>query len=137
MCITASVGKGGVNQRADAKVVQALLNENLYRLNPSVPLAVDGVPGPHTRNVIGEFKRQIVSVAHRDCLVSPGGPTLRELGAGVRPGLTADKLQAIMTNASVANASRFLTPLTTLLAANQIDTSLRIAHFLAQIGHES
>lgn len=137
MCITGSVGKGGVNQRADAKVVQALLNENLYRLNPGSPLAVDGVPGTQTQNVIGEFQRQILNVAQPDCLVSPGGPTLRELGAGVRPGLTADKLQAIMTNASVANASRFLAPLTTLLAANQIDTSLRIAHFLAQIGHES
>ena len=137
MCITASVGKGGVNQRADAKVVQALLNENLYRMDPSLSLVVDGAVGNHALEVIGEFQKRILHVAQPDCLVSPGGPTLRELSAGVRPGLTADKVQAIMTNASSEVASRFLPALKTLLAANQIDTSLRIAHFLAQIGHES
>ncbi len=45
MCITNSVGQGGANNRADSKIVQALLNENLSRLKPFPPLTVDGNPG--------------------------------------------------------------------------------------------
>jgi predicted chitinase len=39
MCIANSVGEGGANNRAESKVVQAFLNENLGRLIPCAPLS--------------------------------------------------------------------------------------------------
>ena len=51
--------------------------------------------------------------------------------------LTIDKLRAIMTNATEAQSDRYFQPLVRMMAANQINTGLRMAHFLAQLGHES
>ena len=59
MCISKSVGLGGANKRADSKVVQALLNENLGRLKPFPPIIVDGNPGKQTIDMISEFQRRV------------------------------------------------------------------------------
>lgn len=136
MCITASVGQGGINHRADAKVIQALLNENLGRLIPYAPLDIDGVPGNHTRAMIGEFQKRVMKITPTS-KVEPNSPTLRELRAGMSAGLTIDKLRAIMTNASLHQAERFFNFLVVNMALSQILPGLRMAHFLAQLGHES
>jgi hypothetical protein len=130
MCIVHPVGKGGANSRTDSKVVQALLNENLGRLladrfnldpkdyrlaflerspamSPISRLAIDGSMGRLTLELIGEFQTRVLHQAPSDCRVDPGGATLRELRAGMRLGLTIDKLRAIMTNATQAQAARF------------------------------
>lgn len=104
---------------------------------PYAPLNIDGVPGETTRDMIGEFQRRVLKVAKPDQKVSPGGATLRELRAGMSAGLTIDKLQAIMTEATRTQAERYFQPLVTLMVANQINTDRRVAHFLAQVGHES
>ncbi|MGQ9865280.1 MAG: glycoside hydrolase family 19 protein [Pseudanabaenaceae cyanobacterium] len=51
--------------------------------------------------------------------------------------LTQDQLQAIAPATPAARLAQFLPPLNRTLREYQIDTPLRIAHFLAQIAHES
>ena len=137
MCIAKSVGQGGDNNRADSKVVQALLNENLYRLKPFAPLIVDGNPGARTMEMIAEFQSRVFPQTAGTGHVDPASPTLRELRSGMTAGLTIGKLQAIMTTASQADITRYFQPLAVNMSTSQINTPLRMAHFLAQVGHES
>ena len=137
MCILHSVGLKGTNNLADVRVVQALLNENVGRLTPFSPLVIDGRAGLQTRNMIREFQSRVMKKDNPDSRVDPNGSTLRELRAGLSAGLTQNKLLGIMTFATKARVDLFLPPLLTKMLANQINSSLRIAHFLAQLGHES
>jgi putative chitinase len=113
------------------------LNENLGRLIPLRPLTIDGRIGPQTLAMIGEFQRRVLQIAHPDQKVDPNGRTLRALRTGMTCGLTRDKLRGIMTSATDAQINRYYQPLVTMMAANQINSPLRSAHFLAQVGHES
>lgn len=51
--------------------------------------------------------------------------------------ITLQQLQAIMPNAGSAKASLFIGPLNATMAEFEINTPLRKAAFLAQVGHES
>jgi putative chitinase len=126
-----------MNNSTDVRMVQVLLNENLGRLIPYAPLTIDGNIGTHTTDMIKEFQRRVLNTANPDGKVDPGGGTLRELRAGMSAGLTADKLQGIMSNADGARINRYYQPLITMMGNSQINTPLRMAHFLAQLGHES
>jgi putative chitinase len=137
MCITHSVGLKAINNPTDVKMIQVLLNENLGRLIPCRPLVIDGHIGSDTLNMLAEFQKRVLRMPKPDEKVDPGGRTLRELHAGVTSQLTEEKLRAIMPNASSASIMRYFQPLTALMSSNQINTPLRQAHFLAQIGHES
>jgi putative chitinase len=137
MCISHSVGVRGVNNGIDVKLVQILLNENLGRLIPFAPLAIDGRIGKNTLDMIAEFQRRVLRTPKPDGKVDPGGGTLRELRAGMTAQLTPDKLQGIMLHANAALINRYFQPLVTMMANNQVNTPMRMAHFLAQIGHES
>ena len=83
--ITKSVGKGGVNQPADVKTVQELINENLTRLPAARRLDADGRLGPLTVAAIEEFQRKVVGLPHPDGRVDPGGRTWTALTQGVKP----------------------------------------------------
>ncbi len=137
MCISHSVGKHATNSWADVKMIQILLNENLGRLIPYAPLGIDGHIGQHTTDMISEFQRRVMGNSKPDGKVDPGGGTLRELRNGMSPGLTEDKLRGIMLYADDVRINRYYQALVTQMAASQINTPLRIAHFLAQVGHES
>lgn len=51
--------------------------------------------------------------------------------------LTKTLLMAAVTGCSSAEADKYLGPINATLARYNINTALRVAHFLAQIGHES
>src|SRR3954452_5712540 len=79
---TASVGKGGVNRPDDVKVVQTLLNQNITRLAPLLPVPVSGTCDAQTILTIEEFQRRVMHVTEPDGRVDPGGRTISELGGG-------------------------------------------------------
>lgn len=80
VAITGSVGRGGLNLPADARLVQQLLNEAGARDGGGAPLMVDGVVGPKTLAAILDYqRRRRLPVA--DGRVDPGGATFRSLVA--------------------------------------------------------
>ena len=140
MCITASVGAGGKNAQADSVIIQVLLNLNRPAALP--PIAVDGAVGPGTAAAIKEFQARVMGQAAPDGRVDPGGGTLKALQASLPPfdpatSLTAPVLKGIMPTAMDARISLYLPGLLAGMARRHIDTPLRQAHFLAQLGHES
>ncbi|MGZ8218147.1 glycoside hydrolase family 19 protein [Methylomagnum sp.] len=137
MCITKSVGAGGVNSADDVKTIQVLLNLNLDKTGPIDRLATDGAIGPNTINAIKEFQGRVVQMANPDGRVDPNGGTLRKMREGIPAGLAADTLLGIMVHSTAANIAKYLQPLIQQMAVNEINTPLRQAHFLAQVGHES
>jgi putative chitinase len=137
MCIARSVGRGGVNEAADVKTIQVLLNLNQPRLGPLAPLAVDGAIGEHTIEAIETFQASEVVMAAPSGVVDPQSPTLKALAAGMPPGLSAEKIQGIMIHAAASTVATFADRLIAKMAARGIDVPLRQSHFLAQVGHES
>lgn len=137
MCISGAVGRNAPNGRDDVKTVQILLNLNLERLVPLAPLDEDGRIGDLTVAAIREFQRRVMGFPAPDGRVDPGGATLRELRAGAPAAFGEEALQGIMIHATPGHVTRYGAPLRTKLAEYRIDTPLRVAHFLAQVAHES
>lgn len=95
--IKRSVGRGGVNQAADVRLIQRLLNH--YKIpGVTVLLDVDGVAGPKTYKRITLFQKKIVKMAHPDGRIDPNGRTFKKLTA-VRPGAKSAKLFSFSTKA--------------------------------------
>ncbi|SMF95233.1 putative chitinase [Methylomagnum ishizawai] len=137
MCIKKSVGNGGANESSDVKTIQLLLNINIAKLAPITRLVVDGGIGQKTIAAIEAFQSQVMGLTRPDGRVDPDGGTLAGLRAGLTGGLSADALQGIMIHAAAAHIDKYAQPLADEMARNRIDTPLRQAHFLAQVGHES
>ena len=136
MGIAQSVGEGGINNRNDAVVVQTLLNYG--RPPPLPPIAVDGSVGKGTKDAIREFQTRVLKSAKPDGRVDPGGTTLTELRKAIPKGpIDAVKLRGVLPGATPAKISLYLAPLLKGMTARAINTNLRQAHFLAQLGHES
>jgi putative chitinase len=51
--------------------------------------------------------------------------------------ITLAQLAAIIPNATTGNRAKYLDAINDTMAAYDIDTELRVAHYLAQIGHET
>jgi putative chitinase len=137
MCIHETVGRGGMNERDDVRTVQLLLNVNLARWAGTQPLDVDGRAGNQTATAIETFQRRNVPEADPTGRVDPRSPTLKALADALPAELTTATLRGIMIHAEPGRVATFVEPLATKMAAHGIDTPLRRAHFLAQIGHES
>jgi putative chitinase len=136
MCITASVGRDCKNGKSDVQTVQILINMNIGKLAPLRELDEDGVCGNATLTAIETFQRTVAGIAQPDCKVDPGGRTLKKLAEGI-PSFCYKVLNGIFINADDSLITRYCDALSEKMAAYAIDTPLRMAHFLAQVGHES
>ncbi|MBC8166406.1 MAG: chitinase [Bryobacteraceae bacterium] len=138
MCIKASVGQNGKNLSEDVKTVQLLLNLNSAAILPQPPpLNITGKMDEPTLSAIAQFQRDIVGAPVPDSRVDPGGATLLALQNGMPADFSQDKVAGIMINATADRVRRYYTFLVSQMKDNGIDTPLRMAHFLAQLGHES
>jgi putative chitinase len=135
MCIVDSVGQGCANTPADVRTVQILLNLNHPAAGSRV--VVDGIMGQNTMTNISTFQTGPMGLPLSDGRVDPDSATLRALARGIPAGLSATTLQGIMIDADASRVALFTDALVSEVAARAIDTPLRQAHFLAQIGHES
>jgi putative chitinase len=137
MCISQSVGLNAPNRNDDVALIQGLLNVNLPLL-PGVPfLTEDGVLGPHSQAVIQLFQNLVATPGAASGVIDPGSATLTTLRAAVNGQFGSKLLHILMPLSSQDEADTFAAPLVAATSANQINTPLRQAHFLAQLGHES
>jgi putative chitinase len=70
-------------------------------------------------------------------LVEPDSDTLEALREGMDPAFSEDKIQGILIHASKVKVRRYFPFLDSSMETNLINTPMRMAHFLAQLGHES
>ncbi len=135
MCIKSSVGAGGKNLRDDVRTVQLLLN--MHDAQITGPLVPNGVCGAATVELIQHFQQGVIGGKDASGIITPEGTTLRALRSSMSPGFTEEKLQGILIHASAANATRYFASILAAMQSAEINTPLRQAHFLAQVGHES
>ena len=134
-----SVGERRANAHDDVETVQHLLNRaaEAGRFALAEPLKADGDFGGKTGAAIFAYQREHLRLAEVDGVVDPDGTTLRALVRDLDPGFSATLLGIVMLAASAEDVARFAAPIEACCARFGIDTPLRQAHFLAQIGHES
>jgi putative chitinase len=139
MCITSSVGRGGRNDLADVAAVQRLLNLNGNRFPAPTPkaLGTDGRIGPMTLARIEAFETAVMKLPSSDALIAPDDATVRALLAGLKPGPSKDKLAIVLPLAAESKINLFFEPLKTGMIRYGITSPLQMAHFIAQLGHES
>lgn len=137
MCIATAVGPNAPNRFEDVKAIQILLNMNRAQAGAASVVAEDGTWGTETKDCIIAFQRLVLGMPDPDGDIDPAGTTLRQLRAGIPRELSAAKLQGTMPRARTEDITKFFAPMVSTLSAYSIDTPLRQAHFLAQIGHES
>jgi hypothetical protein len=79
--ISASVGEGGVNNKADVAVVQKLLNAHMAAMGLP-PLVEDGLIGGNTNKAIRRYQQMVMGSGAPDGRVDVGGGTWASLSAG-------------------------------------------------------
>lgn len=79
--ISASVGKGGVNNKADVTTVQHLLNAHVRAMGLPV-LDEDGRIGDNTNDAIARYQQMVLGSANPDGKIDVGGGTWKALVAG-------------------------------------------------------
>jgi|GEM_PF-237871 len=135
--LTGTVGIRCQNSPNDVESVQWLLNLNAQRSALVEPLKCDGKIGAKTSSAICEFQKVVLSLPEPDGIIRPGDSTLQALCIALPKSLDTTLLSIAYLNAS-RNEVNSLTPvLVETMARYDVNTPLRQAHFLAQIGHES
>ncbi len=139
MCIVSTVGLGGRNDLTDVTVFQILFNLNVPRFPDPKPekLATDGRIGSKTIDAIKNFETKVMRLASSDSIVAPGDATVAALLNGLVPGPSREKLSVVMPRALLDKIDRYYDPLVASMKKYHITTDLRMAHFIAQIGHET
>jgi len=137
MCLSNSVGLKAVNNSLDVKTVQILLNMNIRQITPLKPLTENGICDKLTINAITEYQKKVLCYNPTNGQITPNSLTLQKLKDGMPLGFTAEKLQGIMISATKSTVLKYFDALKYGMLTNGITSPLRMAHFLAQLGHES
>lgn len=139
MCIVKSVGREGQNELIDVMVFQTLFNFNLHRFSSPKPskLKIDGRIGPKTIKAIEKFEETVMKLKLSDGMIVPGDSTMQALLKGLPSGPSKEKLSVVMPRALPSEIQRYYEPLVKGMKRYEITKPLRIAHFIAQIGHET
>jgi putative chitinase len=139
MCIVKSVGQSGRNELTDVMVFQILFNLNIGRFPDPKPskLEPDGRIGLNTINAIKSFETTIMELASSDGMLAPGDATVEALLQGLPAGPSKEKLSVVMPRALPAKINLYYDPLVAGMKKHDITSNLRMAHFIAQIGHET
>lgn len=142
--IVRSVGRGGVNLYNDVITIQKLLNKQRIP-GASGQLKYDGAVGKETITRIELFQKNIVKMPRPDGRVDPNGKTMAALAGTTttQPGSSEEKLitTAVLRAAEGSNSESYYNGIVDIMntyaKAYEINTPKRVAHFLAQIAHES
>ena len=139
MPIVRSVGVAGSNDLTDVLVFQLLFNMNLPHFSAPVPkkLGTDGRIGDKSLKAIEAFETRVMGLAESDRMIAPGDATIKALLKGLPKGPSPEKLQLVMPRALADRVSRYYEPLVAGMTRYKITTDLRMAHFIAQLAHES
>lgn len=139
MCIARSVGQSGRNDLTDVLLFQMLFNLNLHRFPDPKPskLKLDGRIGPSTIKAIEKFETVVMKLAGSDAMLAPGDATIAALLKGLPAGPSKEKLSLVMPRALPAKIDLYYEPLVAAMKKYDIASPLRMAHFIAQIGHET
>lgn len=132
-----TVGYKFDNQKDDVELVQRLLNMNASNFKLEKKLVCDGIYGKHTRNAIVAFQESTFGENTSDGQISPNDKTVTALCQVLPESVDETFLQFLYLAADSKQITEFLDPIVHCMDHYQINTSLRQAHFLAQIGHES
>jgi len=76
--LSGSVGRGGLNQKLDVRLVQGLLN-NYKILGIANPIKIDGKAGNKTYTRIEVFQKKVLLKTKPDGRVDPNGQTFKKL----------------------------------------------------------
>jgi predicted chitinase len=138
--LLAAVGPHCPNQRDDVETVQRLLNLGAAAGRMEIDddaFKTDGIFGPKTLTAIMTFQRRVLGEPAPNGRVDPGGPVVTSLCEALPPNLDTALLALIYLRAADPDVADLAKRMASVMANRQIDTPLRQAHFLAQIGHES
>lgn len=135
-----AVGAQCSNARDDVETVQQLLNlcGTAGRATlPDGPLATDGAFGRKTLDAIMAFQRSALGLTEPDGRVEANGATLLSLCQSLPDAHELPWLDLLYLRAKDSDVADFSPRLQQVMANRNIDSPLRQAHFLAQVGHES
>lgn len=132
-----TVGPRCQNQRDDVESVQRLINLNAERIGLGELLKPDGIIGNKTFDALSTFQRTAQGRTDADGTVRPGDACLLALCSALPAALEPVWLQLAWLNAAEDEVGKFAAPIAEVMRKYQINTPLRQAHFLAQVGHES
>ena len=135
-----AVGARCSNQRDDVESLQRLLNLSATRglfVLEGGPLNPDGAFGGKTLTAIQAFRRSVLGEAAPTDSIEPRSPALVRLCDELPMTCDATILELSFLRAAARDVAELAGGVQQVLAARNIDTPLRQAHFLAQVGHES
>ena len=78
-----------------------------------------------------------MKLASSDGMLAPGDATVEALLHGLPAGPSKEKLSVVMPRALPAKIDLYYDPLVAGMKKHDITSNLRMAHFIAQIGHET
>lgn len=135
-----AVGARAPNLRDDVETLQRLLNFSAQAGRFQIAderLKTDGAFGNKTLDAIMAFQRAVLGDPQPNGVVQPDDACARSLCEPLSAMGLAELLTLLYLRAGEQDMATLAPGLQRTLAARQIDTPLRQAHFLAQVGHES